>query len=365
MAWNDLRPAARIGVVALGVAFAALVAVFALSWAPEWLAQDNLTGTDKAEDVGRSRTAVLATLAGLIAIVGAMFTGLSYRLNRAGQITERFTRAIDQLGSDKVEIRLGGIYALERIARDSYHDHPQVVEVLTAYVRERAPWPPVGGDGADRASGVHGLAVGRTAIEALERMVGDLAPHPHNDHPSGSDNHGTDNTSDRAEALEPTPETDVQAALSVLGRRDRTQDTPPPFRLNLSATNLRGVSLAQAHLERARLAQAHLENASTLAGAHLEEADLYEAHLEGATLYEAHMEGAFLIGAHLQGANLQRVHLEGALLRRAHLKEADLSDAVYDDRTVWPDGSTARSTRFDVRGSGAVHIDELRARGET
>ena len=33
-----------------------------------------------------------------------------------GQITERFTRAIEQLGSDKIAIRLGGIYALERVA---------------------------------------------------------------------------------------------------------------------------------------------------------------------------------------------------------------------------------------------------------
>ncbi len=36
-----------------------------------------------------------------------------------GQITERFTRAIDQLGSKKIEIRLGRIYALERISIES------------------------------------------------------------------------------------------------------------------------------------------------------------------------------------------------------------------------------------------------------
>ncbi|WP_190824624.1 hypothetical protein [Saccharopolyspora pogona] len=40
------------------------------------------------------------------------------------QITERFSTAIEQLGSDKLQIRLGGIYALERIAHDSDH-HPQ------------------------------------------------------------------------------------------------------------------------------------------------------------------------------------------------------------------------------------------------
>lgn len=94
----------------------------------------------------------MATLAGLIA-TGAAFTGLSYRLNREsheldrqGQITERFTRAIDQLGSNTLDVRLGRIYALERIAEDSPEDHPQVIEVLTAYVREHTPWPPRPGD---------------------------------------------------------------------------------------------------------------------------------------------------------------------------------------------------------------------------
>ena len=56
-----------------------------------------------------------------------------------GQVTERFTRAIEQLGNDKMAIRLGGIYALERIAKDSEKDHGPVMEVLTAYVRENAP----------------------------------------------------------------------------------------------------------------------------------------------------------------------------------------------------------------------------------
>ena len=55
-----------------------------------------------------------------------------------GQITERFTRAIEQLGSEKMAIRLGGIYALERIANDSDKDYWPIIETLTAYVRERA-----------------------------------------------------------------------------------------------------------------------------------------------------------------------------------------------------------------------------------
>jgi hypothetical protein len=71
---------------------------------------------------------------------------LTQRLTEQGQITDRFTRAIDQLGKtddkgDKLfEIRLGGIYALERIARDSEVDHWPIMEVLSAYVRQHAHW---------------------------------------------------------------------------------------------------------------------------------------------------------------------------------------------------------------------------------
>jgi hypothetical protein len=36
-----------------------------------------------------------------------------------GQVTERFTHAIDQLGHTALDVRIGGIYALERIANDS------------------------------------------------------------------------------------------------------------------------------------------------------------------------------------------------------------------------------------------------------
>src|SRR5215208_4837849 len=65
-----------------------------------------------------------------------------------GQITERFTRAIEQLGETnsngepKLELRLGGIYALERIANDSpERDYSTVMEVLTAYVRQNSSTP--------------------------------------------------------------------------------------------------------------------------------------------------------------------------------------------------------------------------------
>jgi hypothetical protein len=52
-----------------------------------------------------------------------------------GLVTDRYAAAIEQLGSGSLDIRLGGISALERIAGDSAHDHPTVMEVLATFLR--------------------------------------------------------------------------------------------------------------------------------------------------------------------------------------------------------------------------------------
>ena len=64
-------------------------------------------------------------------------------ITEQGQVTDRYTKAIEQLGSDKLDVRIGDIYALERVARDSPRDHPTVMEVLSAFIREHShkPWP--------------------------------------------------------------------------------------------------------------------------------------------------------------------------------------------------------------------------------
>lgn len=56
------------------------------------------------------------------------------------RITENFTKATEQLGSDKTAVRLGGIYTLDRISRESPDDYWTVMETLCAFVRERALW---------------------------------------------------------------------------------------------------------------------------------------------------------------------------------------------------------------------------------
>jgi Pentapeptide repeats (8 copies) len=234
-----------------------------------------------------ARATLLQALAGGALLLGAYFTWRQVQTGRQqvhlaeqGQITERFTRAIDQLGSGHLDVRLGGIYALERIALDSPDDRATIGEVLTAYVRGHAPWPP--------------RLEGQPPVEATVEEIAFL----------------------RLRAP------DVQAALTVLGRggfADSDRDAPP---LDLSDTDLRRAYLRGADLRRVRLHSADLRRA------HLDAVDLRGATLNRANLQDAHLDGrlqdAALRGANLQDADLSNADLQGADLSHANLQGAKL-----------------------------------------
>ncbi|MFG2933970.1 pentapeptide repeat-containing protein, partial [Streptomyces achromogenes] len=105
-------------------------------------------------------------------------------VTRKGQITDRYTKAVENLGNDTMDVRLGGIYALQRIMQDSPRDHPTIADVLATYIRIHASEPP---------------------------KKGETAP------------------------------ADVQAALTVLAYRDTSRDGY--FRLDLRGTHLAGITL--------------------------------------------------------------------------------------------------------------------------
>ncbi|MBU4232932.1 MAG: pentapeptide repeat-containing protein, partial [Proteobacteria bacterium] len=208
-----------------------------------------------------------------------------------------------QLGSEKMAIRLGGIYALERIANDSDKDYWPIMETLTAFVRDNARWREQTQD-----------ETGKTARE--EAAVQEpLTP----EDAAGAATPGQETTTPAPPAI-PKPVTDIQAILTVLGRRKyRSGQKEEKGWLDLRNTNLRGADLTGAHLEEVNLRGVHLKGAR-LEGAHLEGANLEEAHLEWAFLGGAHLEEAILEGAHLEGASLTGARLEGAYLTEAHLE---------------------------------------------
>src|SRR5271165_3065503 len=145
--WEALPPGTRwLGAIAVVVLALAIAWVLFVPVA-DWLAHHDVGSVkgplhETALDNARGRLLTLG--AGLFAAGALVFTARNFTLSREGQVTDRYTKAIEQLGSDKPDVRIGGIYALERVARDSARDHPTVMEVLTAFIREhsREHWPP-------------------------------------------------------------------------------------------------------------------------------------------------------------------------------------------------------------------------------
>jgi hypothetical protein len=159
--------AAVAGVVAVGVLVWVVLGPGA-GWVLRHLdGVTGLHGKDRADALDAIRGRVITIATGILAIVAVYYTARNAHtarrtlehseqsarrtlehsqesarrtaeLTEQGQVTERYTKAIEQLGSDKLDIRIGGIYALERIARDSARDHPAVIEVLAAFVREHS-----------------------------------------------------------------------------------------------------------------------------------------------------------------------------------------------------------------------------------
>lgn len=224
-------------------------------------------------DLRASRLQVITTIAqiggGTALLIGIYFTYQSLKTTREGQITDRFIRAVDQLGATNKdgcparEIRLGGIYGLRRIAQDSSEDYKPVREILNDYVRLNAPW-------RDQAG---------TEMPVCQQLAASTP---------GTAVH---------------PEADIQAALDFLGNPIQKFEKQTPTAVRLPGTDLRGATLNSAHLEHADLVGAHLEHAS-LSLVHLAHADLRNAHLDFAHLVAAHVDGAVFTGAHLEGANL-------------------------------------------------------------
>jgi hypothetical protein len=252
--------------------------------------------------------AVAQILGGTALLSGLYFTWRTLQVNREGQITERFTRAIDQLGKVEdgqklFEIRVGGIYALERIARESEEDYWPIMEILTAYVRSNAPWPPeVGQESTEDATDEQRVVEG-----------------------SGGDSETTEPS-----ALDP----DIQAIMTILRRRSRSyygKGEPEPLDLsdtNLSGTNLSGANLSGANLSGANLSGARLFKA-VLHGADFSRTNLSGAHLSGARFFEAILWRANLWSADLSEADLSGAYLSRTNLSEADLRGADLSEAAY------------------------------------
>jgi len=245
---------------------------------------------------GVAAVAVLAAVAATWQQLDADRRQLRAQLALAGQeqAAEGFARAVDQLGSDRPDVRLSGVYGLERVAAAAAATQMHTMDGSASEDGLESD-----GSGSGGLRGAEPPASSRQQVfEILSAYVRRVSRQP-SVGPLGDPNL-------------PARLPEVQAAVTVLGRRTVLAGDPP---LDLSGSLLPG-----ARLEGARLA-----------GADLRGADVRGASLQHAELAGARLEGSLLCGAQLQDADLGGARLAGARVSVA---------------TRWPAG-------FDWRAAGA------------
>lgn len=330
-----LVAAAIVGLAGIGVA--ATLWYLPLAW---WAAN-----RDAIQVVVLAFAAVVALITLAVAAANTRIRARDRQADRELKLDAQFERAISLLGHGDRTVRLGAIYALERMAERAPDHRGLVVETLTAYLRERSERKREGGLVRDGEGS-------RPRAASGERQDDERAP------------------------------VDLQAIFTIIGRRtmahesrDRTVNLdgaylveacpdPAPDRrfrgASLMAADLRGVDLEGADLAGASLIGANLREA-TLEGAGLRKVKLHEANLAAAELMradlsEAVLEGASLIAADLEGARLKGADLEGAVLQTANIVGADFSSARNLTQSQLDSAIGDRTTKIPAVGAGGATL---------
>ena len=285
--------------LSVAVAMVEVVLVFLL-W--DWLTGDE-SGSATIRNIGLvlagSLAIPLAIWRAVVADKQASSTQQQTAIAQQGLLNERYQKAAEMLGSEVLSVRMGGVYALQRLAEEhSAQYHVQVIRLLCAFVRNPA--------------GV---------VETPNSEQGRRYPRLRDD---------------------------VQAAMSAIAYRSEArlslEREVSDFRLDLYGAHLRAVELRGANLRGANLTNATLE------GAHLTDADLSEANLSGVNLCRARLASSKMSSINLIGApNLSWIYA-------AH---ADLSDARIGGGA---DMSHANLTCTNLSGAHISDADFSQAR---
>jgi uncharacterized protein YjbI with pentapeptide repeats len=275
------------------------------------------------------RKTVGQALGGIAVLLGAGLAYLQFsQQQRASHdllISNQISKGFEQLGSEKVVVRLGGIYALEGAMNNSDQYRRPVLDALTAFVRASSK---------DNTSTPADIQAALIVIVSANANPVDLR----GANLSGANLYGAN--------LAPALLTEANLTGANLGDANLTQ--AELTRANLTGARLTGANLGDANLKQANLTQADL-SAANLGDAHLHDANLTQADLTYANLTNALLAGANLTHANLTHANLYVASLAGANLTNANLTNADLDlddqkqlDEACGSDAVLPRGLTLK-----------------------
>ena len=275
-----------------------LAAVLVITcWQWEWLRSG---GSETASNGDTLRNAGLM-LAGLLALIFALWRGWVAEQQKAtaqrqadiaqqSLLNERYERGAEMLGSPVLSVRLGGIYALRRLAEEHPEQyHIQIMELFCAFLRN-----PTSSD------------------ESRDRENGQTLP---------------------PQTASPVRE-DVQVVLTTVGGRTEVgldiEKETGTFRLDLH-----NADLSRVHLPGANLTYANLGGAD-MRGAYLVDTNLSHVYLQGAQL-----ERVNLINANFSQARMRSANLGGVLGQTTDFSGANFGGNLSDADFQWADFSGA------------------------
>lgn len=224
----------------------------------------------------------------LASLGGLYFSAQTARQAAQAQASERFSRSVEQLGSESIAVRVGAVYAFGHLMRDSREDQQAIVEILSSFIHLQAEQQPPPPKKETRPAPVDILA----ALRVLDEQPRPLAL------TSG----GTGPTVERSMFLDG---------------------------VDLSGLELAGISMRSADMSGMKLTGANLR-VTNLSDSLMYSADLSGADLSSADLAGVQFVGADLTGAKLVDADLRNTALTGADLTGADLSKADLRDGAAD-----------------------------------
>jgi hypothetical protein len=175
------------------VAAAALV-IAGVAWgATSWLLGKAAAAADPAAaqvEAIKTGLGIGAATAGVMALLLAVRRQWHQEITAADttadaterRVTELYTKAAEQIGSDKAPVRLAGLYALERLAQDHSGQRQTIVNVLCAYLRMPYTLPGDAPAGDDKVVMAHRERTQEREVRLAAQRV--LADHlrPGDDH---------------------------------------------------------------------------------------------------------------------------------------------------------------------------------------
>lgn len=280
----------------------------AFGWGQIWRFQSQIADIKPEKDKpydririeNEFRISLAQSVGGAFVLLGFVVGYLNLRTLQNGQITDRFTKAVDQLGNEDFSIRLGGLYSLGRISQESQRDRLGVMEILCAYARAHSGKPDY-----------------REDIQALMRVIGG-------------------------------PQKGYSGALSLAG--------VDLGNLDLNRCNFDRVSFVGARFSGSDLSDSVFSNAN------LSERNFDNADFSRSVLDNAIMRNGSFLNTKLFDTRLRRVDLSGARLVGASFWKADLTDSNFSGATLV--GSyllQARLPRVNFRGANLTDVIVLPA----